>query len=251
MTLPSPSPGRSRISNSQVNGFIEGTTQNALPGASITLLGTALPTAFSGGLYSWNFTGPVLPLSATNNSSVTFRSTDLGTITATLTYTKDGVPKVSSVNINSVLPTLATFTAVQGGDFVTTAGACNAVDTFTWYRLGCSPQTTGINFTTAVNAPSTFISNPAQSGIKYVQAVSSLRKWTERGLRCLGIRSSESDVESGWQLDTSDPYEIPKFFSAGNSLTMTTVDFPSRTLRLSLLTSLQSRLLSTTNSGCT
>ena len=223
-------PWKIRISNSQVNGFIEGTTQNALPGANITLLGTALPTAFSGGIYSWSLTGPVLALSATNNSSVTFRSIDVGTITATLTYTKDGVTKVSSVNINSVLPTLATFTAVQGGDFVTTAGACNAVDTFTWYRLGCLPQTTGINFTTTVNAPSSFISNPAQSGIKYVQALSSLRKWTERGLRCLGIRSSESDVESGWQLDTSDPYDIPKFFSAGNSLTMTTVDFPKQNL---------------------
>jgi len=226
-------PWKIRISSPHINGFIDGTTQNALLGANITLLGTAEPSGFSNGSYSWNITGPhALVSSNSTSSSVTFRATDVGAVTARLTYTKDGVQKVGTVNINSILPTLSSFTAEQGSDFVTSAGQCNAPDLFTWYRLGCSPNR-AIDFTTQVNAP-TFISNPAQSGIKFVQAVSAFRKRTGIGLRCIGIRKTDSDIESGWQRDGPDPYDPggypPMFFSAGNNLTMTTVDFPKNNL---------------------
>lgn len=224
-------PWKIRISSPHINGFIDGTTQNALLGANITLLGTALPAGFSGGSYSWNITGPTSRVSATTTSpSVTFRTTEVGAVTATVTYTKDGVSKGGTVNINSVLPTLMDFSAQQGRDFISTSGQCNSPDPFTWYRLGCTPLDIGIHFTTRVDAPQPFISNPAHSGIKYVQAVSAFRKWTERGVKCLGIRSSETNVESGWQRDGPDPYETPKLFSEGNTLTMTTVDFPKNVL---------------------
>src|SRR6185369_17247283 len=53
-------------------------------------------------------------------------------------------------------------------------------------------------------------------------------------LRCTTIRTSDADVESGWQRDGPDPYDPggypPKFFSEGNSLTMTTVDYPKQNL---------------------
>jgi hypothetical protein len=89
----------------------------------------------------------------------------------------------------------------------------------------------GMNFSSSVHAP-TFISDPSQSGVKYVQAVSAFRKKNRVGLRCDTRRSSESDVASGWQLDTEDPYVfLPEFpvhrFSEGNDLTMLTVDNPA------------------------
>ena len=231
-------PWKIRISSPFINGFIDGTTQNALLGANVTLLGTALPTGFSGGSYSWSITGTATMVNSnTTSSSITFRTTDVGAVTATVNYTKNGVPKVGTVNINPVLPTLMNFSAQQGRDFVTTAGQCNSPDTFTWYRLGCiPPRTSGFISQRKLMGLQHFISNPAQSGIKYVQAVSTFRKWTERGLKCIGIRSSESNVESGWQLDGPDPYDPggfpPKLFSAGNSLTMPTVDYPKNNLTL-------------------
>jgi len=220
-----------KITNSRVNGYLNDTTQNGLLGANVTLLATALPSAFSGGSYLWGFTGPVSVVSATNAPSVTIRSTDLGAITANITYTKNGVPKPASIFINSILPTLTSFTAQQGSDFVTANGGCNSPDSFWWYRLGCiPPQNIGIQFTAAVQAPATFISDPAQSGIKYVQAVSAWRRWNAVGQRCITIRSSESNVESGWQRDSNDPYDPggypPMFFSQANNLSMPTIDYP-------------------------
>lgn len=137
-----------------------------------------------------------------------------------------------SVNISSVLPTLTSFTAEQGNSQVIPLGACAGAPLWL-YKLGCltsSPAPDrGIHFTANVHANS-FISDPAQSGIKYVQAVSTFRKWMERGLRCLTIRSQESNVDSGWQLDGSDPYLPNDFpvrrFSEGNDLTMFARDYP-------------------------
>jgi hypothetical protein len=113
-------------------------------------------------------------------------------------------------------------------------GQCNSPDSFWWYRLGCvPPQDIGMHFTTTVHAQ-IFISDPSQSGIKYVQAVSALRKKVSRGLRCITGRSTESDIESGWQQDGADPYNPgdypPHFFSEGNDLTMPTVDYPKELL---------------------
>lgn len=163
------------------------------------------------------------------SSSITIRSTDTGTINAKLTYTLNGASVNPSVNINSVLPTLSSFTAQQGNTIVSPPGGCVS-DPFWWFKLGClPPQNIGIHFTTSVHAP-TFISDPAQSGIKYVQAVSAFRKQISVGLRCITIRSEESNVESGWQRDGPDPYDPgdypPRRFSAGNDLTMPTVDYP-------------------------
>ena len=220
------------ITNPRIGSVPAPSTQAALLGADVVLSSNVTPT---GGSYSWTFTGPYsISGGSTSGSSVTIRSSDLGTITARLTYTLNGVPNSQEFTINVVTPTLQSFTAQQGRDFVTTAGQCNSPDPFTWYRHGCiPPQDIGIHFSTQVSAPS-FISNPAQSGIKYVQAVSGFRKWTERGLMCTGIRTSDSNVESGWQRDGSDPYDPggfpPKWFSEGNSLTMTTVDYPKDNL---------------------
>jgi len=220
------------ITNSRVSGGLDQTTQNALLGADILLQATGSPT---GGSYLWTLTGPVsVPDGMQNAAAIRLRSTDIGTITTRVTYTLNGVPASANVTIESVLPTLTSFTANQGRDFVEPPGACNSPDSFWYYRLGCiPPQDIAIHFTTAVHAP-TFISDPAQSGIKYVQAVSAFRKSIARGPRCITIRSSDSNVESGWQRDAPDPYNPgsypPYFFSQGNDLTMPTVDYPKQTL---------------------
>lgn len=225
-----------KITNSRVSGYLNGTTQNALVGADVSLQATMLPSTESGGTYSWIFTGPYsVSGGSQSSSSVTIRSTDVGTITANVNYTRNGFTASGSVTINSVLPTLTSFTAQQGSDLVSPPGTCLS-DTFWWYKLGCvATSQVGIHFTSSVNAPP-FISDPTQSGIKYVQAVSVLRKKTRIGLRCFTKRSSESDIGSGWQLDTGDPYgaDFPEFpvrrFSEGNDLTMLTVDYPRNEL---------------------
>ncbi len=170
---------------------------------------------------------------STSSSSVTIRSTDVGTITANVSYMRNGFTASGSVTINSVLPTLSSFTAQQGSDLVSPPGQCLS-DSFWWYKLGCVVTSqVGIHFTSSVHAPP-FISDPSQSGIKYVQAVSVFRKKTRIGLRCLTKRSSESDIESGWQIDTEDPYDFDEFpvrrFSEGNDLTVLTVDYPKNEL---------------------
>src|SRR5215216_1430342 len=86
-------PWEIKISSSRVAGFLNQTTQNALLGADVSLLANPLPVGFSGGTYSWTFSGPLSALSATNSSAVNFRSTDLGTGTATIVYTKGGVSR--------------------------------------------------------------------------------------------------------------------------------------------------------------
>jgi PKD repeat protein len=227
-------PADIKITNPRVSGSLNGTTQSALPGADITLNANPTPAAFAGGSYSWSFTGPVsISGGSMSSSSVVIKSIDAGTLTARVNYTKNGLTVSASVTINAVLPSLTNFTAQQGSDLVSSPGQCIS-DSFWWYKLGC--VLTGqiaMNFTSSVHAP-TFISDPSQSGIKYVQAVSAFRKENRVGLRCDTKRSSESNIGSGWQLDTQDPYIFPEFpvhrFSEGNDLTMLTVDYPKNRL---------------------
>ena len=231
-------PADVKITSGRVNGYLNGTTQNALLGADVALQASPLPGGFAGGTYAWTCTPSSSTLcsivAGANSSSVTLRMNEVGTFTANVSYTKSGVTTSSSMTVNSILPTLTGFTAQQGNGLVTMPGQCNSPDSFWWYRLGCiPPQDIGMHFTTTVHAP-TFISDPSQSGIKYVQAVSGLRKKVSRGLRCITGRSTESDVESGWQRDGPDPYNPgdypPHFFSEGNDLTMPTVDYPKEFL---------------------
>jgi len=53
---------------------------------------------------------------------------------------------------------------------------------------------------------------------------------TGGNLRCETIRLDPSNISSGWQLDTTDPYDPARVFTEGNDLTMTAKDFPSRAL---------------------
>lgn len=229
------------ITNPRVSGGLDQTTKDALLGADISLQAKALRSGspVSGGTYSWSCTGPVSGCSQAGQS-ITIRSTDTsnnaGPITAKVTYTLNGVSVTASVSINSILPTLTSFTGQQGPDVVARPNACASPEfepPWWFYRLGCGSLTPAMNFTAQVHAP-TFISEPSQSGVKYVQAVSALNKYTQRGLRCVTRRTNEADVDSGWQLDTSDPANLPGYpihrFNEGNDLTALMVDAPRHAL---------------------
>jgi hypothetical protein len=214
------------ITNSRVGGDLAGTTKSALLGTDIVLGSTTSP---AGGVYHWVFTGPYsVSGGSIGSSSVTIRSTDVGTITAKLEYTANGIPASPQVTINVVIPALGSFTAEQNAAQIALPFMCRS-DPFSWYQLGCGVP--GIKFSASVSAPS-FISDPSQSGIKYVQAVSGYRKQMKGGnLKCETKRTDPSNVDSGWQLDTEDPYVFTEYpvhrFSEGNNLTMPTVDNPA------------------------
>jgi hypothetical protein len=159
----------------------------------------------------------------------------VGTITAKLTYTANGVQAAVQFTVNVVIPTLQSFTGVQGSALVAEPNTCGYTDGFWRFKLGCTPTNNpGLHLTATVHAP-TFISDPNQSGIKYVQAVSAYRKQVKGGnLFCSTRRSSPTDVASGWQLDTEDPYVFTEYpvhrFSEGTDITMLTVDYPNQAL---------------------
>lgn len=221
------------ITNPRIGSVPAPSTQTALLGADIVLGSTVTPT---GGSYSWTFTGPYsISGGGTSSSSVTVRSSDVGTITAKLTYTANGIQVAPQFTINVVIPTLQSFTGQLGSALVDPGkNDCGYNDGFWRFKLGCKPLIPGMHFTTTVHAPN-FISDPSQSGIKYVQAVSAYRKQVKGGnLLCSTRRSSPTDVASGWQLDTEDPYVFEDYpvhtFSEGNDLTMLTVDYPNQAL---------------------
>lgn len=220
------------VTNPRAGTITSQSTQNALLGTDVVLSSNGSP---AGGGYSWTFTGPFsISAGSTSSNSVTIRSTDVGTITAKLTYTANGISTAQQFTINVVLPTLQSFTGQEGSALISPPGTCGFTDAFWRFKLGCVPSIPGLLFTTTVHAPN-FISDPTQSGIKYVQAVSTYRKEVKGGnLKCLTRRSSPTDVTSGWQLDTADPYVFSEFpvhrFSEGNDLTMPTVDYPSSAL---------------------
>src|SRR5207244_2269701 len=124
--------------NPRVNGSLNGTTQTALAGADITLNATPSPASFAGGSYSWSFSAPVsISGGSTSSSSVVIRSLDVGTLTASVNYTKNGITATAAVTVNAVLPSLTNFTAQQSNDRVSAPGMCNSPDSFWWYKLGC------------------------------------------------------------------------------------------------------------------
>lgn len=218
------------ITNPRIGSVPAQSTQTALLGADVVLSSNVTP---AGGSYAWTFTGPFSVSSGGSSSpSLTIRSSDLGTITARLTYTLNGIVQSQQFTINVVVPSLQSFTAQQGPDLIAAPTQCDPDVPFWFYKLGCGGSNPGISFTASVQV-SPFMSDPTQSGIKMVQAVSTHRKQMIAGnLRCSTRRSDPSDVASGWQLDGSNPYQNSEVhrFSEGNTLTTRGDDTPGHGL---------------------
>ncbi|HEX8772278.1 MAG TPA: DUF4214 domain-containing protein [Pyrinomonadaceae bacterium] len=238
------------ISNPRVGTIANNSTQNALLGANVDLQAKITPAGLTGGTYQWFIAAPYQLASGTiNDPSIRIYWTQPGTYQAQVTYTRNGVSVSSTIYVNVVLPTLNSFTAQQNEDLLGPGGFCGP-GTFLW-SLGCRALTggEGINFTTTVQIPSaSYLSDPAQSGIKFVQAISAMRKVRNSGrdpniirneglVQCLYSRANEGDVNSGWRIDnrlntTGDPYEnssdAVRYFSQGNTLTIVTRDSPAQ-----------------------
>lgn len=228
------------ITSSRVGGVLNNSTQNALLGADVPLQANIFPSNLSGGTYSWSVTGPNQQVSASNtNSSYIVRWTDTGTYQATVTYTRNQVSVSATVNVNVVVPTLDSFTANQEASGVSNLCASSSFGELSQYNLGCTDLGfAGIALSSTVHVPSVpYLSNPDQSGVKYVQRVSAFRKRNNGGLvQCRTRRASEGDNNSGWLFDgeTVDTYDTRptaiRRFSEGLSLTITTDDSPGAAL---------------------
>lgn len=221
------------ITNPRASGGLDQTVQSALIGADVSLSASPSPT---GGSYSWTFTGsPTFVSGSGSEQTVKRRWTQTGTFRATLIYTKNGVSVTSFVDINVVIPTLTSFSANEVSDQVKRDQNCSNQALGVTYTLGCyhgGPPEDGIIWTATSRIDAvTYLSDPAQSGIKFVQATSVYRKRLRNGnMLCFTARSSQANVASGWQLDTDDPYNHPehptRYFSEGNTLIMTDFDAP-------------------------
>jgi hypothetical protein len=219
------------ITNPRVSGGLDQTNQKSLVGANIVLQST---TTQSGGTYSWNITPTTFSYSSgsQSSSSVTIRPTATGTYTAKLTYTVNGATVTPTVNIDVIIPTLSQFSASMAPDELNRNDGCGGYSGVT-HSIGCyipGYQEAGIIWSATANIPSaTYLSDPAESGIKFVQAVDPFIKILRDGNRdCLSGRVTEFGEH--WYLDTDDPYNHnahpPQYFSAGNSLTMGEFDEP-------------------------
>lgn len=240
-------PSDIKITNARVNGYLNGTSQNALLAADVALNASPLPSGFAGGTYSWTFSGSPTILTAVNQSSVSVRWNQTGTYRATITYSKNGLVTSGYVDVSVILPTLSSFTASVAPDRITRDQHCGGIPSNflgARYSLGCyqvGGPDDGIIFTANAQIPSgQYLSNPAQSGIKIKQFISQYRKRvndTNNGnFECATVRSSPTDVDSGWQLDGSEAMTSfvhpPPTFAQGNSLTYSAFDAPGDSLDL-------------------
>ena len=110
------------------------------------------------------------------------------------------------------------------------------------YSSGCAPYNgTPDGFLWSAQAkiaPGQYLSEPAQSGIKFRQAISLYRKTRHRGnTLCWTGRTSEENIASGWLRDGTDPWGTGRVgdiefrrFSEGTTLTMNSFDPPAQAL---------------------
>jgi PKD repeat protein len=239
------------VTNPRITGALNATTQNALLGADVSLQSSIAPSSLTGGSYTWTITGsPQIVSGATNQASLKIRWLQPGTYSAKVTYVRNGVTVFGAVNVNVLLPTLDSFTYQASPDQVTRDRHCSVFPNITGarYSVGCYQYLTGPNFygpdegmvfTARAHIPSVqYISDPAQSGIKIKQYVSTFRKGvkdTSNGnFQCITMRISQDQVDTGWQLDGSEAMtsfvHAPPKFSQGNSLSYTAFDAPSAVL---------------------
>lgn len=134
----------------------------------------------------------------------------------------------SNVNINVIVPTLTSFWATENADQLHRNLGCSETEGV-GYTLGCyrGAADDGIIWHTTAQIPAvSYLSDPAESGIKFVQSGSAYRKYLFNGnFNCFTPRTAQSE---GWQLDGSDPYDAARnhYFSEGKVLDMSDFDDP-------------------------
>ncbi len=106
-------PEQVHITNPRVGGNLENTTQNALLGADVNLTANLYPDGLAGGSFSWSVSGPggYQFVSPSNSNATTIRFLQTGIYTTSVSYLRNGVTLIASVNVNVVVPTLSNFGA--------------------------------------------------------------------------------------------------------------------------------------------
>ena len=160
------------------------------------------------------------------------------------------------MSIDSLVPSLTSYTGqVVDIDQINRGPRCSDLPTIgAIYSLGCAiPNSdntwninSGIIFTATAQIPTgNYLTDPAEAGIKFKQYISQFRKrildvnnpgrYAFGQLQCKTRRSSEANLNSGWQVDGDEAYGHPFIrpvprFSQGNALSFQTFDAPAQTL---------------------
>jgi hypothetical protein len=178
-----------KITNPRITATLNGTTQKSLAGANIVLTAVPTPGVYAGGTYSWSFTGPTYSVTSgcQNSPSCTIRPTATGTLIAKVTYNKNGMEVTPTVNINVTIPSLSQFYASMSPDELNRNDGCGGYFPAVTHSISCyipGGQEVGIVWSATANIPSgPYLSDPAESGIKFVQAVDPYIKRLNNGNR--------------------------------------------------------------------
>jgi hypothetical protein len=220
------------ITSPRASGSLNGTSQNALAGADLTLNAVVTPGELSNGSYRWRVTGdPQVVDGSTNSRTIKLRWTRPGSYEVRLDYIRQGVGRSQSVNINVVLPTLQNFTASipsppDVGYRVLPSGVG-----LPWFMLGSiRDRVDGISFTATVRSPG-YISTDGQ--VRYAQIINGTLTQTSVDGVCTEIKGS-----NGWVTD-GNPYTAISYQLGGEPLlptapgadvTINTLDNPGHQL---------------------
>lgn len=157
-----------------------------------------------------------------DQTAILERFIETGTYRVTVNYSLNGETASAFVDVNVVMPTPSSFVGTQVRDRVRTRSQCLTplpYSAYPHYTLGCLRTDVnndpGITFRAKVVIPNgTYLSDPVQGGVKYVQKVSAFRKKYSLGtISCLTARNhdlyttrrNDSDETTGWQQDGEDP----------------------------------------------
>lgn len=205
-------------------GDLSDQTRSAMLGAQVELTadvilnGSPVSGPSRTGTWSWSADGGLRKFQFDTDPSKYFIIWNTeGAHSVSVTYTSpEGCQITKSMTVNVTVPTVTQYTGDMMPERLTTSNeACSELLGRDLFSLGCAhpdPTTTepGITFRATAKIPDDSISNPLQSGIKFVQIVNLYRRRTtaSQGTECLTYRSSlNDDSPSAWRIDHQDPYQ--------------------------------------------
>jgi len=205
---------------------LNGQTPKALPGATVELTADTGTTDLGAGTYTWEFTD--LQTKTNNGESTISDQVEVvwkepGDKTVKVTFKPSSNASCSYTATTTVkvqFPAVTSFTGEQRATQLRNVGGQQCYDEDGRpipqpnFGVGCWPagrpptaSEVGIVFDATVEAPEGYISRPGESRVRWVQRVNVYYKGTFAcGDRFIKLRSSLSDLATGWMLDTRDPY---------------------------------------------
>jgi len=229
---PTPTPPQQCRQASLIIGDKNGNELNdkapkAMPGATVELTADTGATDLGAGTFTWEFSD--LSTKTNNGQSATPDQVeaiwkDAGDKTVKATFKPNSNPSCSYSAKTTVKVQFPAVTAFAGKQTATRVknnndSPCYVDNGMTLvptpnFGVGCLPRDrpatetdVGIVFDATVEAPEDYISRPAESQVRWVQRVNVYYKQTfPCGDRYSKLRSSLTDLTTGWMLDTRDPY---------------------------------------------